>query len=70
VFSLDVIDFEEWKTPITFVNSGSRFQVLDNGTQEVIKTEPLKKHIKSDTRLMNLLRQAVEIVAAISLMEM
>ena len=42
MFSEDVIGFEEWKTPITFLNSGSRFQVLDNGSQEVIKTEPLK----------------------------
>lgn len=58
-----VIGFGERKAPEAFVNSCSRFLFLDNETEQA--EEPIEKpqkNIKSDTRLMNLLRQAIEAV--------
>ena len=59
-----VFGFGERKAPMAFVNSCSKFLYLDeekNDTDIEIKTitknEP---HIKSDTKLMNMLRQAIE----------
>ncbi|KXI29575.1 NYN domain-containing protein [Paraglaciecola hydrolytica] len=57
-----IIGFGERKTPIPFVNSCSRFLFFDDESVQVNKPEPAPKNIKSDTRLMNLLRQAVEAV--------
>jgi uncharacterized LabA/DUF88 family protein len=57
-----IISFGQRKTPFAFVNSCSRFLCLDDEPKEVIKSEPPKKNIKSDTHLMNLLRQAVDAV--------
>lgn len=64
-----VIGFGERKAPSAFVNSCSRFLYLDteSATENVHqeKQSPVAKKptsIKSDTRLMNLLRQAVEAV--------
>lgn len=56
-----VIGFGERKAPLAFVNSCSRFLYLDEVEQEV----PAQKkayNIKSDTKLINLLRQAIEAV--------
>ncbi|WP_369809320.1 OST-HTH/LOTUS domain-containing protein [Paraglaciecola sp. MB-3u-78] len=57
-----VIGFGQQKTHFVFVNSYSRFLFLDDEPKDVVKPEPPKKNIKSDTRLMNLLRQTVEAV--------
>jgi uncharacterized LabA/DUF88 family protein len=57
-----VVGFGQRKTPFAFVNSCSRFLFLDDEPKEVTKPKPPKKNIKSDTRLMNLLRQAVEAI--------
>jgi uncharacterized LabA/DUF88 family protein len=57
-----IISFGQRKTPFAFVNSCSRFLCLDDEPKEMIKSEPPKGNIKSDTHLMNLLRQAVEAV--------
>lgn len=55
-----VIGFGERKAPMSFVNSCSKFLYLDDmGVEE----KPIQKHkpsIKSDTRLMHMLRQAVD----------
>ena len=55
-----VIGFGERKAPMAFVNSCSKFLYLDDiETQE----KPIRKRkpsIKSDTKLMNMLRQAIE----------
>ncbi len=57
-----VIGFGERKTPAPFVNSCSRFLYLDEENKdEQFKVEQ-PKNIKSDTKLMNLLRQAIESV--------
>jgi len=59
-----VIGFGERKTPMAFVNSCSKFLFLDDidthiGTES--KTVEIRKpSIKSDTKLMNMLRQAIE----------
>ena len=59
-----VIGFGERKAPSPFVNACSRFLYLDesskpetNGSQEVKQTG---KALKSDTKLMNLLRNAID----------
>lgn len=59
-----VIGFGERKAPSPFVNACSRFLYLDdppkpeaNGTQEV---KQMGKALKSDTKLMNLLRNAID----------
>ncbi|MFT2089501.1 NYN domain-containing protein [uncultured Paraglaciecola sp.] len=57
-----VIGFGERKTPAAFVNSCSRFLFLDEEPVQVNTPEPPPKNIKSDSRLMNLLRQAIEAV--------
>jgi len=60
-----VIGFGGQKTPQPFVNSCSRFLYLDEDPKEKAKrkqkAEP--KQLKSDTRLINLLRAAVEATA-------
>lgn len=55
-----VIGFGERKTPDVFVNSCTRFLYLDEKPEEDKPVQKKTKSIKSDTRLMNLLRQAVE----------
>ncbi|TLU65689.1 NYN domain-containing protein [Thalassotalea litorea] len=57
-----VIGFGERKTPDAFVNACSKFLFLDEpeNTEKVITTPT--KNIKSDTKLINLLRQAIEAV--------
>jgi uncharacterized protein (TIGR00288 family) len=57
-----VIGFGERKTPSPFVNSCSRFLFIDEEPVEMNIPEPAPKNIKSDTRLINLLRQAIEAV--------
>lgn len=57
-----LIGFGERKTPLPFVNSCSRFLYFDD---EVAEEQPIlkqKRSIKSDTKLINLLRQAIEAV--------
>jgi uncharacterized protein (TIGR00288 family) len=54
-----VIGFGERKTPSPFVNACSKFLYLDREKQES-KTPTKPKNIKSDTKLVNLLRQAIE----------
>ena len=57
-----VIGFGERKAPMAFVNSCSKFLFLDDiATEEKTINKPRPKpSIKSDTKLMNMLRQAVE----------
>ncbi|WP_081843701.1 NYN domain-containing protein [Aeromonas taiwanensis] len=60
-----VIGFGERKASTPFVNSCSRFLYLDNEIQEVQEEQLIPKqtkNLKSDTRLINLLRQAIEAV--------
>lgn len=54
-----VIGFGETKAPKAFVNSCSKFLLLDNPEDKTTKPDKPKAHIKCDTKLMNLLRQAV-----------
>jgi len=54
-----VLGFGERKTPLPFVNACSKFLFLDREkTEEKSSAKP--KSIKSDTKLINLLRQAIE----------
>lgn len=53
-----VLGFGERKTPSPFVNACSRFLFLDQEKEEKAKLKP--KNIKSDTKLINLLRHAIE----------
>ena len=57
-----VIGFGERKAPLAFVKSCSRFLYLDDDTEQEIPIQKQSKNIKSDTYLMNLLRQAIEAV--------
>ena len=57
-----VIGFGERKAPIAFVNSCSRFLFLDQETEQNIAVAKPPRSIKSDTKLINLLRQAIEAV--------
>lgn len=60
-----VIGFGERKAPMPFVNSCSRFLYLDaecNNIKEDLPIAKQIKNIKSDTRLINLLRQAIDAV--------
>ncbi|WP_330544099.1 NYN domain-containing protein [Aeromonas hydrophila] len=60
-----VIGFGERKAPMPFVNSCSRFLYLDAELQDIQEEQPIAKqakNLKSDTRLINLLRQAIEAV--------
>ncbi|MDO6563004.1 NYN domain-containing protein [Amphritea sp. 1_MG-2023] len=55
-----VLGFGERKTPSPFVNACSKFLFLDQ-PESVESTQNAKpKNIKSDTKLINLLRQAIE----------
>ena len=54
-----VLGFGERKTPSPFVNACSKFLFLDKEKEET-KGKSTPKSIKSDTKLINLLRQAIE----------
>ena len=54
-----VLGFGERKTPSAFVNACSKFLFLDRDKEES-KSNSKPKNIKSDTKLMNLLRQAIQ----------
>lgn len=57
-----VLGFGERKAPTAFVNSCSKFLFLDEVSQQV-SVEPIDaSKLKQDTKLINLLRQAVEAV--------
>lgn len=59
-----VIGFGDKKTPAPFVNSCTRFLYLDGGDKKAGSTLPEKaadaNRLKGDTKLMNLLRSAIE----------
>lgn len=55
-----VLGFGERKTPSPFVNACSKFLYLDAPETEEAEKEPKPKNLKSDTKLINLLRQAIE----------
>jgi uncharacterized protein (TIGR00288 family) len=57
-----VIGFGERKAPLPFVNSCSRFLYLDEEVEEKAPVQKQAKSIKSDSKLINLLRQAIEAV--------
>ena len=54
-----VLGFGERKTPLPFVNSCSKFLYLDEEKKKA-KVSTAPKSIKSDTKLINLLRAAIE----------
>ncbi len=54
-----VLGFGERKTPLPFVNACSKFLYLDKEKEET-KATVKSKNIKSDTKLIHLLRQAIE----------
>ncbi len=55
-----VLGFGERKAPMPFVKACSKFLYLDQAESETPKKNEVKKSIKSDTRLISLLRQAIE----------
>jgi len=55
-----VLGFGERKTPSPFVNACSKFLFLDQESKTSGVTQAKTKNIKSDTKLINLLRQAIE----------
>ncbi len=55
-----VLGFGERKTPSPFVNACSKFLFLDEPTKQTDCINTQLKNIKSDTKLINLLRQAIE----------
>ena len=55
-----VLGFGERKTPSPFVNACSKFLFLDQEVKNSGATATKTKNIKSDTKLINLLRQAIE----------
>ncbi len=55
-----VIGFGERKTPAPFVNACSKFLYLDKKARDQEEASAKPKNIKSDTKLINLLRQAIE----------
>ncbi|MBU2885492.1 NYN domain-containing protein [Gilvimarinus agarilyticus] len=55
-----VLGFGERKTPTPFVNACSKFLFLDRDPSPHEKSQDQPKNIKSDTKLINLLRQAIE----------
>lgn len=57
-----VIGFGERKAPVAFVNSCSRFLFLDQVVEPNLAVAKPTRSIKSDTKLINLLRQAIEAV--------
>lgn len=54
-----VLGFGERKTPSPFVNACSKFLFLDQEPKNTSVTTEKPKNIKSDTKLINLLRQAI-----------
>ena len=57
-----VIGFGERKTPLPFVNSCSKFLYLDEPQEIDVPSQKTNTNIKSDTKLINLLRQSIEAV--------
>jgi uncharacterized protein (TIGR00288 family) len=55
-----VLGFGERKTPAPFVNACSKFLFLDQEPKSNDADKAKTKNIKSDTKLINLLRQAIE----------
>ena len=55
-----VLGFGERKTPSPFVNACSKFLFLDQPEAREAEKNSNPKNIKSDTKLINLLRQAIE----------
>ena len=55
-----VFGFGERKAPMPFVNACSKFLYLDEEAKPNGNTQPKQKNIKSDTKLINLLRQAID----------
>lgn len=55
-----VIGFGERKTPMPFVKACSKFLYLDEPKSKNPQNESKSKNIKSDTSLINMLRQAIE----------
>jgi uncharacterized protein (TIGR00288 family) len=55
-----VLGFGERKTPSPFVNACSKFLFLDQESKQNGTVQTKSKNIKSDTKLINLLRQAIE----------
>ena len=55
-----VLGFGERKTPSPFVNACSKFLFLDEDPKQNGEAREKPKNIKSDTKLINLLRQAVD----------
>ena len=54
-----VFGFGERKAPMPFVNACSKFLYLDEEVKSNGAAQPKQKSIKSDTKLINLLRQAI-----------
>jgi hypothetical protein len=55
-----VLGFGERKAPAPFVNACSKFLFLDIEQTNNCTPQPKAKNIKSDTKLINLLHQAIE----------
>jgi uncharacterized protein (TIGR00288 family) len=55
-----VLGFGERKTPSPFVNACSKFLFLDNDPKQNDALQSKSKNIKSDTKLIHLLRQAID----------
>ncbi len=55
-----VMGFGERKAPMPFVNACSKFLYLDEPKTSTPKQNTITKNIKSDTKLINLLRTAIE----------
>ena len=55
-----VIGFGERKAPMPFVNACSKFLYLDDTESKSPQKESKPKNIKSDTKLISMLRQAIE----------
>ena len=55
-----VFGFGERKAPMPFVNACSKFLYLDEEVKSNGAAQPKQKSIKSDTKLINLLRQAID----------
>ena len=55
-----VLGFGERKTPAPFVNACSKFLFLDHAEEIESEKSAKPKNIKSDTKLISLLRQAIE----------
>jgi len=58
-----VLGFGERKTPTPFVNACSKFLFLDQEQKQSGTAQTKTRNIKSDTKLINLLRQAIEATA-------